>query len=129
MGNLFLFGALITVGILSDSTFPNTFLHFRNFLGTNSLIFLWSSSISSFLPQSSLSSTAYLTIFSSSRVATLFPFSTSLDFVLLHKGGHLIIFTSPVSQLISRLCAYNHGIPSITSVFPKSHTSILILST
>ena len=119
------------ISILSDSTFPNTFLYFKNFLGTNSSIFLWFFLISFSLLQSFLLSIVHLTIFSFSGVATLFLlffFSFSFDFTPLHKSGHLVILTSPVFQFILGLCAASYGIPKIISVFPKSHTSILILS-
>ena len=120
------------VSILSDFTFPKTFLYFQNFLGTISSIFLWSSSISFSFPQSFLSSIIHLTIFSFSRVTILFPlltfFSSFFCPILPHNGEYLVILTFPVSQFISGLCAYNHSIPSITSVFSKLHMSILIFS-
>ena len=40
-----------------------------------------------------------------------------------------VISTSPFSQSIPGLWAASHGIPSITSIFPKLHISILVLST
>ena len=89
------------VSIFSDSTFPNTFFHFKNFYSTISSIFLWSATTSSSFLQSSLSSTIYFTIFSSSRATILFSFSFVF---LLYNGRYLVIFTSPVSQFISGLC-------------------------
>ena len=42
-------------------------------------------------------------------------------------GGQFVIFTSLFSQSISGLYTANHGIPNITSVFPRLYTSILTL--
>ena len=93
-------------GILLDFAFPNTFLHFQNLLGTNSF-----------------------TISSFSFFVFLICFPCFISLFLLYSGGHLVILTSPFSQSISGLCAANYGISKITSVLPKSHTSILTLST
>ena len=97
---------IFCTGILSDSFFPNTFFHFQNLLGTSLFDTSSSSSLSVFL--------------------TFFSFTSC--FLLPHIGGQCVIFTSPFSQSISGLWAASYGIPSINSVFPKLHTSILALS-
>ena len=87
--------------------FPKTFFYLQNLLGTNFLsVFLFSS---------------FFIFFISFFFSFCFPFP--------HIGEHLIIFTSPFSQSISGLWAANHGIPNITSVFPRLHMFILTLST
>ena len=91
--------------ICSDSFFSNIFFYFYNFLGTNFLNA--SESFSSFVFFIS-----FLSIF-----CFLFPY----------MGGHLVILTSPFSQLISGLWAANYGIPNITSVLPRLQKSILVL--
>ena len=128
---------IFLVGILSDSIFPNTFSYLWNFCGTIASTFQWSNSISSSLSQSSFSSAAHLILSISSLWTSFFPFlffliSRPISFLPIyrpHIGGHLVILTSPFSQSISGLCVCNQGIPNITSVFPRSHTSILTLST
>ena len=52
-----------------------------------------------------------------------------ISWFLPYKSGHLIIFISFFSQLISGLCATSHGIPKITSVLSRLHTFIFIYST
>ena len=111
--------------ILSDSTFPNTFSYLWNFLDTISSTFLWSTFISSSLPQSFFLSIAHLTIFFLSSLISFFLFILT---AFPHSGGYLIILTSPFSQFISGLWAANHGIPKITSVFPNLQMSICTLS-
>ena len=93
-------------GILSNFFFPNTFPYLQNLLGT-----------SFFNVSSSLSLSTFFTSF-------LF----SSCFLFSHIGGQRIISTSLFSQSISGLWAASYSIPSITSVFPKLYTSILVLS-
>ena len=94
-------------GICSDFAFSNTFSHLWNLSGTNSFTFALSNftfSSNFFLiihfhsSQSALSSTqAFLSVFS--LVFTFFLISKFLP----HTSEHLVIFTSLVSQFISRL--------------------------
>ena len=104
--NSMVWSQIFRTGILSDSFFPNTFFHFQNLLGTS----------------------LFDTSSSSSLSVSLTFFSFTSCFLLPHIGGQRVIFTSPFSQSISGLWAASHGIPSINSVFPKLHTSILALS-
>ena len=111
------------VSILSDLAFLNTFSHLWNFCGTIFFTFSLSSSISlskfSSIIYSHLSLLAFSTFLILFLIFFLYSISLFTTRFLLHKGGHLIIFTSPVSQFISGLCACSQGISSITSVFPN----------
>ena len=86
----------------------------------NHIFFLLSSTTSSSL---CLSSIVYLKSFWSSSLSFLCLITTFLP----HRGGHLVILISLVSQLISRLWVANYSISSTTFVLPRLPTSIFIL--
>ena len=97
------------VDILSGLTFLNTFSYLWNFCGTISFIFSLSSSISlsnfSFMVYSHLFLSAFsifFILFLTFFLCSIFSFIVRF---LSQSGRHLVIFTSPVSQFISGLCA------------------------
>ena len=88
-------------GILSDSSFLNTFSHLWNFCSTISFTFSLSSSISSSNFSSIVHSYFFLSAFSTFLILFLIFFLCSISFFtakfLSYKGGHLVIFTSLIS--------------------------------
>ena len=121
------------IGIFFGSTFSNTFNYLWNFYGTifftfslPSLIFLSNFFFIIYFYLSLFVFFTFLILFHIFFLCSMFSFTTRF---LSQSSGHLVIFISPISQFISGLCTCNQGISNITSVFPRLHISILILST
>ena len=141
------------MGICSDCFLPKTLIYLWNFSRTNFFASTSDFTASSSLSQISYSSTTFFTsiIFSffcfffcfsvffscffsaSSLISSSFCFCYP-DFLCFglhyfpHSSGHLIIFTSPVFQLISGLWYASHSIPKITLHFCSLITYISVLS-
>ena len=133
--------------VLSLSLFLTTDIS-SSFSAQNSPQDLWHnpiffSSVFSLTPssQTPFSSTILAISISSSTVSFLNSFFYSFSFCFCYSGfvcfvfhyfphssGHLVIFTSPVFQSISRSWHANHGISNITLYFCPPIMSIFVLS-